>query len=211
MRATLNGMLGRNADAPLGLPPSLPAARPILADDARLIGVGVAQNLKLAALAHQVAGRTDAIELARLAYLPDFGPSASINGSLSCSLGSMVMLPTRAPAIRAAINEAQAMAQSSQAMLRQDRAASFVANLYLGPLPPIADHRVDFGSRDRAASIQTPHEPITIRPRNRNCCRKRDELSARSTCVLRHCPCLRQQTRSPAWVSGWSDLRPIPL
>jgi cobalt-zinc-cadmium efflux system outer membrane protein len=134
MRAMLNGMLGRNADAPLGLPPSLPAARPILADDARLIGVGVAQNPELAALAHQVAGRSDAIELARLAYLPDFGPSASINGSLSRSLGSMVMLPTRAPAIRAAINEAQAMAQSSQAMLRQarqDRAASFVANLYL--------------------------------------------------------------------------------
>jgi hypothetical protein len=72
--------------------------------------------------------------LARLAYLPDFGPSASINGSLSQSLGTILMLPTKAPAIRAAITEAQAMVRSSGAVLRQtrqDRAASFVANLYL--------------------------------------------------------------------------------
>jgi outer membrane protein TolC len=46
----------------------------------------------------------------------------------------MVMLPTKVPAIRAAIDEAEAMTRSSEAMLRQtekDRAASFVANLYV--------------------------------------------------------------------------------
>jgi cobalt-zinc-cadmium efflux system outer membrane protein len=44
------------------------------------------------------------------------------------------MLPTKVPAIRAAIDEAEAMTRSSEAMLRQtekDRAASFVANLYV--------------------------------------------------------------------------------
>jgi outer membrane protein TolC len=134
MRSMLNGMLRRPADAPLALPAKLPAPRPVLGDDARLIGAGVAQNPELATLAQQVAGRKDAIELARLAYLPDFSPSFSITGSLSQSLGAMVMLPTRAPAIRAAISEAQAMQKSSAAMLRQTRqarAADFVANLYL--------------------------------------------------------------------------------
>jgi outer membrane protein TolC len=44
------------------------------------------------------------------------------------------MLPTKIPAIRAAIDEAEAMARSAKAMLRQtekDRAASFVGNLYI--------------------------------------------------------------------------------
>ena len=51
------------------------------ADDAALIAVAVAQNPELAALAQQVAGRSDAVELARLAYLPDIIPSANITGS----------------------------------------------------------------------------------------------------------------------------------
>ena len=134
MRGMLNGMLARDANAPLSLPPNLPSPRLVAADDSQLIAMAVAQNPELAGLAQQVAGRSDAVELARLAYLPDFGPSASITGSLSQSLGTMVMLPTKAPAIRAAIDEAQSMLRSSEAMLRQtrqDRAASFVASLYL--------------------------------------------------------------------------------
>jgi outer membrane protein TolC len=134
MRSMLNGMLARDAHASLTVPAKLPSPRVLAADDSRLIAVAVAQNPELAALAEQVAGRTDAIEVAKLAYLPDFSPSLSITGSLSQSLGTMVMLPTRRPAIRAAIEEAHSMAQSSEAVLRQtrhDRAASFVANLYL--------------------------------------------------------------------------------
>jgi outer membrane protein TolC len=134
MRSMLNALLGRDAQAPLVLPAGLPPARPITSDDSRLIAAAVAQNPELGALAQQVAGREDAIELARLAYLPDFSPSASITGSLSRSLGTMLMLPTRAPAIRAAIAEAHAVRESAEAMLRQgrkERGASFVANLYL--------------------------------------------------------------------------------
>jgi len=134
MRGTLNGLLARDAQAPLRLPPELPLPRAVAADDARLIAVAVDENPELAGLARQVAGRIDAIELARLAYLPDLVPSARITGSISQVVGAMVMLPTRLPAIRAAIDEAEAMTRSAKAMLRQtgkDRAASFVANLYI--------------------------------------------------------------------------------
>jgi outer membrane protein, heavy metal efflux system len=134
IRGTLNGMLARDANTLLRLPPSLPAPRHIAADDARLIAVAVEQNPELAGLARQVAGRKNALELARLAYLPDFVPSASVTGSVSQVLSTMVMLPTKLPAIRGAIREAEAMTRSSEAVLRQttrDRAAGFVANLYL--------------------------------------------------------------------------------
>lgn len=134
IRGTLNGLLGRDAGARLTIPPTLPAPRRVAADDARLIAVAVAQNPELAALARQVAGRKNALELARLAYLPDFIPSGSITGNVSQLVSTMVMLPTRLPAIRAAINEADAMTRSTEAVLRQtekDRAASFVANLYI--------------------------------------------------------------------------------
>jgi len=134
MRGALNGMLGREPSAPLNLPPEMPGPRPVAADDAALIAMAVARNPELAALAQEVAGRSDAVELARLAYLPDVIPSASITGSVSQSLGAMLMVPTKLPAIRAAVDEAQSMKRSAEAMLRQttqDRAARFVADLYL--------------------------------------------------------------------------------
>ncbi len=126
--------MARNASAPLGLPPQLPALRPVLANDARLIAVAVDRNPELAALARQVAGRKNAIDLASLGYLPDVIPSFSITGSISQTVGAMAMLPTTLPQIRATIDNAAAMERSSEALLRQtgkDRAASFVANLYL--------------------------------------------------------------------------------
>lgn len=134
MRGRLNGMLARDPATPLALGPALPAPRAVLADDARLIAVAVDQNPELASLAHEVVGRKDAIEVARLAYLPDFTPSFSITGSISQVVGAMVLLPTTLPAIRAAVRDAEAMARAAEAtsrQTRQDRAASFVANLYI--------------------------------------------------------------------------------
>ncbi|MHB8886558.1 MAG: TolC family protein [Methylovirgula sp.] len=133
-KTQLNGFLARDAQAPLSLPPHLPAPRPVIASDARLIAVAVDRNPELAALARQVVGRKDAIDLASLAYLPDISPSFSLTGSISRSLGAMAMLPTTLPQIRATIDNAAAMERSSEALLRQtgkDRAASFVASLYL--------------------------------------------------------------------------------
>ena len=134
MRASLNGMLARDTDAPLVLAPVLPAPRHVTTDDARLILVAVDQNPELASLARQVAGRKDAVELARLAYLPDFNPSAGFTGSVSQFAGAMLVLPTNVPSIRGAVNEAQSMWRSAAAGARQtkrDRAASFVAALYI--------------------------------------------------------------------------------
>ena len=133
MRAMLNGMLARDAQAALSLPPVLPPARHIPADDAALIAAAVDRNPRLAELAHQVQGRTDAIELAKRAYIPDFSPTAAITGNVAQSVGAMVMIPTNLPKIRGAIREAKAMLQSSQAMARQtrsDTASQFVASLY---------------------------------------------------------------------------------
>jgi outer membrane protein TolC len=126
-------MLGRDPRAPMKLPATLPAARPLAADDAKLIAMAVDNNPELARLGHEVAGRQDALELARMAYIPDINPMAGFTGSISQMIGAMVVLPTTLPEIRGKIDESRAMLRSTQAMLRQtrsDRAASFVAALY---------------------------------------------------------------------------------
>jgi outer membrane protein TolC len=133
MRVMLNGMLARDADAPLNLPPVLPPARPLSSDDAWLIAAAVENNPDLSRLAREVAGRKDAIELARMAYIPDINPMAAFTGGASQMVGAMVVLPTTIPEIRGRIDEARAMLRASEAMLRQtrsDRAAGFVAALY---------------------------------------------------------------------------------
>jgi outer membrane protein TolC len=126
-------MMGRRSDAPLNLPPNLPEPRPVWADDARLIAAAVDANPELGALARDVASRRDALELARMRFIPDVNPMAAFTGSVSQMVGAMVVLPTMVPAIRASIEEARAMLRSTQATARQvrsDRAASFVAALY---------------------------------------------------------------------------------
>jgi outer membrane protein TolC len=100
--------------------------------DERLLAIGVEGNPGLAALAAQVAGRTDAIQVARLQYLPDFSPAATFAGGAEQMVGTMVMLATRIPQIEASIREARAMAAAAEALLRQerlDRGATFVATL----------------------------------------------------------------------------------
>lgn len=131
MRAMLNGMLSRAPEAPLS-PPGGVEARPIAAEDAALFTVAVDQNPELAALAREVEGRTDALELARLAWIPDINPSFMFTGSVSQAIGAAVVLPTNVIRIRGRIEESRAALAESQAMLRQttrDRAGSFVATL----------------------------------------------------------------------------------
>jgi outer membrane protein TolC len=133
MRAMLNGMMDRKPEAELVLAGELPAARPIPLTDDQLVAMGVDASPEVARLAAQVKGRSDAIELAKMQYLPDISPTASFTGSVSQSLGAMVMLPTTTPMINASIREAKAMRDASDAMLRQtrsDRTANFVATLY---------------------------------------------------------------------------------
>ena len=116
------------------LPPGLPEPRPIAVDDASLIAVAVGENPELAKLARDVQGREDAITLARMAFIPDINPSFALTGDVSQVAGAMLMLPTTIPEIQGRIEEARAMLRADQAMLRQtrsERAASFVASLYV--------------------------------------------------------------------------------
>jgi outer membrane protein, heavy metal efflux system len=131
-RAMLNGMLARQPDAPLAAPAALPQPREIPADDAALLAAAVDQSPELAALAQQVAGRTDALELARMQWIPDINPSLVLSGSIAQTIGAGIVLPTKIKAIQGGIKEAEAMLRGSQATLRQarsDRAGSFVATL----------------------------------------------------------------------------------
>ena len=131
-RAMLNGMLARDAQAPLAPPVRLPDSRPIPSEDATLIAAAVDANPDLAALARQVEGRTDALELARLQWIPDINPSVAFTGGIAQTLGAVIVLPTTIAEIRGHIKEAQSMLRASAATLRQtrhDRGSSYVAAL----------------------------------------------------------------------------------
>lgn len=132
MRAMLNAMVERDPEATLNPPEELPAPRAMPAEDMRLIAVAVDKNKELAGFSQQVQGRKDALELARLQWLPDINPAAGFTGSIEQFVGAMVMLPTNAPMIQARINESRAMLRGQEAMLRQkkrDRGAEVVAAL----------------------------------------------------------------------------------
>lgn len=131
-RAILNGMLARDADAPLPAPSPMPPPRPIPVDDAVLLATAVEQSPELEALARQVEGRADALELARMQWLPDINPTVAFTGSVSQAIGAAIMLPTTITEIEGGIKEAGAMLRGAEALLRQaghDRASSFVATL----------------------------------------------------------------------------------
>jgi len=134
MVAMLNGMLSRDASAPLDLPETLPDPRPLRASDAQLIAMATTSNPQLERLAREVAGRQDALELARMGYIPDINPFAAITGDVSQTIGAMVIVPTTIPEIRGRIDEMRSMLHASQAMLRQakfEKPAAFVASLYV--------------------------------------------------------------------------------
>ncbi len=133
MRAMLNGMLGRAPAAALVAPKALPEARPLAADDGTLIAAAVDANPELAALARDVSSRANALELARMAYIPDINPTAALTGSVSQAVGAMISVPINLHMIEAQVEESRAMLRATQAMSRQtrsDRGAAFVAALY---------------------------------------------------------------------------------
>lgn len=131
MGALLNALVGRDADAPLRPPADLPEPRAV-PGDAELLALAVENNPELAALAHTVRGRADALQLARLQYFPDINPFAGLTGSMEQFVGGAITLATTMPQIRAGIAQARAMLQSSEATARQtglERGAAFVAAL----------------------------------------------------------------------------------
>jgi cobalt-zinc-cadmium efflux system outer membrane protein len=132
MITSLNAMMGRNVSAAILPPPQLPPPRPLPADDGTLLTIAVDNNPELAALAEETRGRQDALELARMAYIPDINPAAAITGTLTQSVGAVVILPFTTPKALAPVKEAQAAILESQALARQttlDRAGTFVTTL----------------------------------------------------------------------------------
>ena len=132
-RTTLNALAARAPDAPLVPPERIPDPRPLPADDATLLALAVKNNPELAALAHRVKGREDALELARLQYIPDFNPFLGLTGTVSQAIGIGVSIPTFLPEVRGMVKEAKADLREVQAMYRQttfDRSAQVVAALY---------------------------------------------------------------------------------
>ncbi len=133
MRAMLNAMISRRADAVLEPPPQIPPPRIIPVDSARLLALAAENNPELAALAERVRGREDALELARLQYIPDFNPTFGFTGTVAQVVGMGLSIPTFMPRIHGMVKEAQADLRATQAMLRQtqfDRSAQLVATLY---------------------------------------------------------------------------------
>lgn len=132
-RARLNGLLAREPGAAIQVP-AVPELRPIPVDDAAMLLAAVEQNPELGALARGVDGRTDALERAKLEWLPDFSPSVSITGGIAQAIGASIMLPTTVGKIRAQTREAEAMLKAAEARLRQakrEKASLFAGTLLL--------------------------------------------------------------------------------
>lgn len=131
-RAQLNALLAREPDAPLSPPLTLPPPRLLRLDDATLISLAARQNPQRKVFANQVQGRSDAVELARLQYIPDFNPFLGLTGSVSQAIGLGISIPTFLPEVRGRVSETRAELSGMMAMYRQtkfDTTASAVAAL----------------------------------------------------------------------------------
>ncbi len=134
MVAQMNTLLGRAPDARVPLPESLPDPRPLPATDEEIVHLAAERSPELSALARDVAGRKEGLDLARKARLPDVNLSFSITGTVSEALGGMVVLPTRREAIQGGIEQARAdlrAAEAARIQYSRDLAASLVLDLYV--------------------------------------------------------------------------------
>lgn len=118
--AGLNALLGRDADAPLPFPEEEPPA-PLPGRDDNLIRLAAERNPELLGMAAEVRGRSDALELARRAWIPDLTLGYEVMGDVEASLTGMLALPLRAGRIRASIREAEAARDAARAHAASSR------------------------------------------------------------------------------------------
>jgi outer membrane protein TolC len=133
MRAMLNAKLGRLPDADLQPPAAIPVPRELRAGDERLLSLASEVHPELAPLVERVQGRKDAIELARLQYIPDLNPTFGFTGTASQVVGLALSIPTFLPKVHGMVEEARAGLRAAEAELRQmrfDHAAEVVATLW---------------------------------------------------------------------------------
>jgi outer membrane protein TolC len=116
----VNALLSRPVDAPLCPAAPLPGA-PLPRSDAELLALAAERNPELGALAAEARGRESAVELARLAYVPDLELGLDVRGSMERMLGAMLNLPVQFARVRAGIDEAGASQRSAQAAVRARR------------------------------------------------------------------------------------------
>jgi cobalt-zinc-cadmium efflux system outer membrane protein len=133
-RAAINALLDREPAAPLPVPTALPATRPSTYTSDQLLELAAKQNPELAALAHEIRGKQEGLNLARLQYLPDFSLSAGTDlGGVTQNLMAMVTVPVlRHEAIDAAVRQADANLRAAEAVRRgtgNDLLARVVANV----------------------------------------------------------------------------------
>ena len=121
--AALNALLGRPPDAPIPVPAQVPVVTPMTESDEQLLTLAAQQNPELRALADEIRGRTEGIELAKLQYVPDFDLSLSgdLMGITQSLIGTATVPLLRYEAINAAIAQAEANLRAAEAMRRQTR------------------------------------------------------------------------------------------
>jgi outer membrane protein TolC len=121
LRAALNALLDRDAAAPLPPPAAFPTSPPMTYTDDQILDLAARQNPELAALAREVRGKQEGLNLARLQYLPDFSLSAGTDlAGISQNLVGMVTVPLlRHEAIDASIRQAEANLRAVEAMSRR--------------------------------------------------------------------------------------------
>jgi outer membrane protein TolC len=120
-RAAINAILSRPPDAPIAVPQELPKSVSMQLSDDALLALAAKQNPELAALADEIKGRRDGIQLAKLQYIPDFNLSVGTDlmGISQSILGQATIPVFRYEALNAAISQADANLKSTEAMRRQ--------------------------------------------------------------------------------------------
>ncbi len=123
-RAELNGMLVQTPDAPLAPELLYLQPRPSPRDDVAVLTAAIEFNPDIARWVRQVEGRQNALQLARMQWIPDINPSVMITGGIAQAIGAGIMLPTTIAEIEGTIRESQSMVRAAEATLRQVRADS---------------------------------------------------------------------------------------
>src|SRR6185436_6170128 len=93
-RATLNALLARDPRSELVAPLRPPPARPVPSDDLALVEAAAEMFPEVATFAEGITARKDALELARMRWIPDINPSLLFTGSIVQAIGAAIVLPT---------------------------------------------------------------------------------------------------------------------
>jgi outer membrane protein TolC len=121
-QAQINALLLRDPKAPLNLPEVPEPPRRVPVEDDELIKISADMFPEVAVAAYELDGRKDALELARLRWIPDINPFVSFTGTISQTLGAAITLPTTIAEIRGTIRASEAEMNSAEATLRQRKA-----------------------------------------------------------------------------------------